>query len=215
LVVAGSGWHPGVVGIVAAKLVDRFGCPAAVLAGDGACYRGSVRAVPGFHAQRALAACSDLLERWGGHEGAAGLTVRKDQLEAFRAAFDAQARAALGATGAEGVRPLAVDAEVPLDAVDERVAEELGRLAPFGKGNPEPLLSARVATERTRIVGTDHLQLRLRAGRTSRDAIAFRLAARDPGQGAAVRVAFTPEIDEFRGQRRLRLRVRDLHPDAL
>jgi single-stranded-DNA-specific exonuclease len=213
LVVAGQSWHPGVVGIVAAKLVERYGRPAAVLAGDGRVYRGSVRSLGGFHAQRALARCSEHLERYGGHEGAAGLTVSAERLSGFRAAWEEAARQALPATpdGAAGSNPLLVDAEVALTDIDERVASEIERLAPFGKGNPEPILAARAHTERTRIVGEDHLQLVLRDGsQVRRDAIAFRLGSRDPGGGASVRVAFIPEIDEFRGQRRLRLRVRDL-----
>ena len=205
LLVAGETWHPGVVGIVAAKLVERYGRPAAVLAGDGAgAYRGSVRSVPGFHAQRTLLACQEHLVRHGGHEGAAGLTVQAERLEALRAAWETAAREALAA-GAPP-RRLSVDAEVGLDSVDERVATEIARLGPFGIGNPEPVLAAHGRTERTRVVGRDHLQLTLAGGR---EAIAFRMAERDPGGGANVRLAFVPEMDEWRGQRRLRLRIRD------
>jgi single-stranded-DNA-specific exonuclease len=205
LLVAGRDWHPGVVGIVAAKLVERYGRPAAVLAGDGkGAYRGSVRSVPGFHAQRTLVAVSDHLVRYGGHEGAAGLTVQAERLDALRDAWESAAREALA--GGAAPRQLAVDAEVGLDSIDERVATEIERLGPFGVGNPEPVLAAHVRTERTRVVGEHHLQLTLAGGR---QAIAFRMAGRDPGGGANVRLAFVPEIDEFRGQRRLRLRVRD------
>jgi single-stranded-DNA-specific exonuclease len=220
ILVVGARWHAGVLGIVAAKLVERYRRPAAVLGAHGGDpadqrYRGSVRAVPGFHAQRVLAECAHTLERFGGHEGAAGMTVAGDRLDELRSAWHAAAERALAAsdTARDGMR-LAVDAEIALDQVDERVAEELAGLGPFGSGNPEPILLTTAHTERTRVVGSDHLQLVLRAAAARREAIAFRLAERDPGEGRAVRVAFVPEIDHFRGQRRLRLRVRDLETSA-
>src|SRR5262249_29026954 len=181
LVVAGEGWHPGVVGIVAAKLVERFHRPVAVLAGCADGFRGSVRAVSGFHAQRSLLRCQEHLDKFGGHAGAAGLTVSADRLEAFRPG-GAQGPREMLQGGAAGVASrITVDAEVDLDDIDERVAEELARLGPFGMANPEPVLCARAQAERTRVVAKDHLQLVLRAERARRDAIAFRLAARDPG----------------------------------
>jgi single-stranded-DNA-specific exonuclease len=210
LLVAREGWHPGVVGIVAAKLSERYGLPAAVLAGENGIYRGSVRSVPGLHATHALASARAHLVRYGGHEGAAGLTVRAEELAGLRAAWEMAAKAARAQAGeASAPTTLQIDAAVDLAQIDERVAAELSRLGPFGRGNPEPVLAAHAETVRTRVVGTDHLQIVLKAQSTQRDAIAFRLAGRDPGAGRPLRVAFVPEIDEWRGRRRLRLRVRD------
>jgi single-stranded-DNA-specific exonuclease len=211
LVVAGDGWPHGVVGIVAAKLVDRYRLPAVAVALDGASGRGSARTPPGLHLYRALAACGSLLDRFGGHAAAAGLTVARDRLDAFREAFDAEARRARGEAPA-AAQP--AEAEVDLDDVDERLAEELSRLGPFGMGNPEPLLETVAYVERSRVVGDGHLQLSLRSGLLARDAIAFRLAARDPGAGARVRAQFIPEIDWYRGEKRLRLRVQSLEPES-
>ncbi len=215
LVVAGEGWAPGVVGIVAAKLVERFAVPAAVIALDGAQGRGSVRTVVGVDLYRALAVCAPHLVRWGGHAAAAGLTVATDELPRFSRAF-AGAVEEQRDERSPHAGALAVDAEVDLDQVDERLAEELARLGPFGVGNPEPLLTARgLAVARTRVVGERHLQITLRGRLRARDGIAFGLAGRDPGAGARVRVAFVPEVDVYRGERRVRLRVRDIAADEV
>ena len=211
-IAASDGWHHGVVGIVAAKLVERYGRPALVIAFDGEEGRGSGR-VPqgsGFNLYLALAACGEHLVRFGGHAAAAGLTVRADRLAAFTAAFEEAAARQLEALSARDPR-LAADAEVALDDVDERLVEELSRLGPFGMGNPEPLLVARdVAVERTRVVGERHLMLTLRQGRLVHDAIAFNFADRDPGAGSRVQAAFVPEVDVYKGNRRLRLRLRGM-----
>ena len=215
LVVAGAGWHAGVVGIVAAKLVDRFARPSLVVALDaaGAVGVGSARTVAGFHLQRAFVGCADLLVRYGGHAAAAGLTIEARHLDELRTRLSAAAVTAFG--GAAPAATLGVDAEIALDAIDELLAEEVGRLEPFGIGNPEPVLGARgITLERTRVVGENHLQVTLRDGLHARDGIGFWLAARDPGAGSRVRAAFIPELDTFRGVRRVRVRLRDLGPDA-
>jgi single-stranded-DNA-specific exonuclease len=213
LVTAGQGWHPGVVGIVAAKLVDHFARPAVVIALDGDLGRGSARTVAGFHLHQALRGAADLLVRYGGHAAAAGLTVEAGHLPELRARLSAAARASLG--DAPPAAALPVDAEIALDAVDELLAEELFRMEPFGIGNPEPVLAARgVTLERARVVGERHLQVTLRDGLHARDGIGFWFADRDPGTGARVRAAFVPEVDTFRGVKRVRVRLRDLSPDA-
>jgi len=215
IVAAGAGWHAGVVGIVAAKLVDRFARPSLVIALDGSAQLGvgSARTVAGFHLHRALTSCADLLVRYGGHAAAAGLTIEARHLGELRTRLSAAARVSFG--GDAPAATLGVDAEIALDAVDELLAEEVGRLEPFGVGNPEPVLGARgVTLERTRVVGENHLQVTLRDGLHARDGIGFWLAARDPGMGARVRAAFIPEVDTFRGVRRVRVRLRDLAVEA-
>jgi single-stranded-DNA-specific exonuclease len=211
IVVARAGWHHGVAGIVAAKLVDRHHVPAIVIAldetGQG---RGSVRTAGGVDVYRALAECKEHLVRFGGHAAAAGVTTAPDQVETFRRAFAAATARHLPA----GKPPLLVDATVELSDVDARLAQEVGALAPFGAGNPSPLLvtrGARVAS--TRRVGEDgaHLKLTLAGGHA---AIAFRMGDRDPGPGAEVDVAFFPGISEWNGERRLELRVHALRAPA-
>jgi single-stranded-DNA-specific exonuclease len=217
IVTAGAGWHAGVVGIVAAKLVDRFSRPALCIAldgdGDTALGRGSARTVGGFHLHQALRGSEDLLVRYGGHAAAAGLTIEARHLGALRTRLSAAARVTFG--DAPPSVALGVDAEIALDAIDELLAVEIGRMEPFGIGNAEPVLAARGMTlERARVVGERHLQVTLRDGLHARDGIGFWFADRDPGTGCRVRAAFVPEVDIFRGVRRVRVRLRDLSSEA-
>lgn len=135
LVLAGEGWHPGVVGIAASRLVDRRQRPAILLSLDGeGGARGSGRSVPGFDLLAALRECSEHLERFGGHRAAAGLELRAERIPAFRAAFCAVAARTIPAGGLRA--PERIDAVVGTDALDLEVAEQLRSLGPFGQGNP-------------------------------------------------------------------------------
>jgi single-stranded-DNA-specific exonuclease len=133
-VVAGADWHEGVIGIVASRLVERYGRPVVLIAGGERAWKGSGRAPGAFDLHGALAACSEHLERFGGHRAAAGLTIRPEAVDAFAAAFESHADAAL--TDAD-LRPrLRVDAIVPGAQLGLPLCEELALLAPFGLGNP-------------------------------------------------------------------------------
>jgi single-stranded-DNA-specific exonuclease len=207
LVVGGEGWHHGVVGIVAAKLVERFARPAIVIAFDGGVGRGSARTTAGVNLYDALVGCREHLVRFGGHAGAAGMTVSIDRLEPFRRAFVAEVSARI-----DGLAPSAApraDAVVQLGDLDLRGAEELDRLAPFGAANAQPLLAlAGVTAEATRLVGQGHLQLSLAQLGARADAIAFGMGDRDPGRGARIDLLANAELDTFRGERRARLKVK-------
>jgi len=209
LVVGAEGWHHGVVGIIAAKLVERYRRPAVVVGFKDGQGRGSARTVDGFNLYTALGACREHLTVFGGHAAAAGMSLTIDRLPAFRAAF---AAAAAGHFSAGREAPaVEVDAEAELHELDLPQAEELGRLAPFGAANAEPLLAIPGLLARaTRVVGGSHLQLTVSRGAAVGDAIAFGMADRDPGEGSAVDVIGTAEVDSYRGYRRTRLRVRHL-----
>lgn len=213
LVVGEEGWHPGVVGIVAAKLVDRYARPTIVVGFEGGRGRGSARTIPGFNLYQALAGAAGHLEVFGGHAAAAGLTVTRDNFDAFRDAFVALAQVWMreqpAATG------LDVDAVANLAELDLAGAEELSRLAPFGCANPEPVLVLpRVTAAASRVVGRHHLQLTLSQGGAVADAIGFGIADRAPAAGATLDVLACFEINEWRGQRQPRLRIKHLlNPD--
>jgi single-stranded-DNA-specific exonuclease len=206
IVVGAEGWHAGVVGIIAARLVDKFARPAIAIGfrdGDG---RGSARTIAGVNLFDALARCAGHLTRFGGHAAAAGMSLSIGSLDAFRDAFATEAARQLVAT--PSVSALAVDAEVTLRDLDLGFTEELARLAPFGVANREPLfVLSGVTTEATRVVGKDHLQLTLAHAGTTGEAIAFGLAGVDPGAGARVDLVATAELDNFRGVARTRLKV--------
>jgi single-stranded-DNA-specific exonuclease len=138
LVVAGEGWHPGVVGIVASRLVERWGRPCVVIGLDGEAGRGSGRSIPAYDLHAGLAASADHLRRFGGHRVAAGLEIDASELSAFRAALAGHAGEAL--SPADLIPVERIDAVVPGGALGLALAEELEALRPFGAGNPEPTL---------------------------------------------------------------------------
>jgi single-stranded-DNA-specific exonuclease len=197
------------VGIIAAKLVERYRRPAVVVGFKDGQGRGSARTIDGFNLYTALGACREHLTVFGGHAAAAGMSLTIDRLSAFRAVFAAAAAAHFSA-GREAPA-VEVDAEAELHELDLPQAEELERLAPFGAANAEPLLAIPGLVARaTRVVGSNHLQLTLSRGAAVGDAIAFGMADRDPGEGSVVDVIGIAEVDSYRGYRRTRLRVRHL-----
>lgn len=209
LVVGNDGWHHGVVGIVAAKLVDLYGRPAIVVGFHEGVGRGSARTTMGFNLYEALARTAEHLEVFGGHAAAAGLTVKHDSFGAFRSSFLNHSERWFS----DRPPPTAVevDAIVGLGDLDLRVAEELGRLGPFGNGNPDPLLAIPGVTAVTsRVVGTTHLQLTLKQGNAVVDAIGFGMSTKAPAEGSTLDVVGFFEINEFRGSRNPRLRVKHL-----
>jgi single-stranded-DNA-specific exonuclease len=169
-----EGWHEGVIGIVASRLVERFHRPVVLIARSGEGWKGSGRSISDFDLHAGLAACAEHLERFGGHRAAAGLTISEEQLENFAAAFGRHADEALADVD---LRPLTtVDAIVPAGALTLDLAQELDRLAPFGLGNPEPtLLVASIEATAASTVGEGkHLRFRVRQqGRDGGSAIAF------------------------------------------
>jgi single-stranded-DNA-specific exonuclease len=209
IVLGAEGWHPGVVGIVAARLVERFHQPAVVIGFEGALGRGSARTIPGVNLYEALAGCREHLVRFGGHAAAAGVTLAPGQLPAFRRAFAAEVRARR-APGA-GPPPVTVDGVLDLAELNLALAEELARLAPFGVANRQPVLAVTgVRTTGTRVVGQGHLQLSITCGGAHAEAIGFNMAAEDPGSGAELDLIGMADLDTFRGIRRARLRVKHL-----
>jgi single-stranded-DNA-specific exonuclease len=212
LVLFRDGWHPGVVGIVAARVVERFHRPAVLVGVADGVGKGSGRSIEGFHLHEALAACAGHLQRFGGHRHAAGVTVDPRALPAFREAFERHAAERLREE--DLVPRTRLEGFVEPDGLDERAAADLERLAPFGAGNPEPVFGVRVRPRRARRVGAEgaHLKLQL----AERDAIGFSLGGLLPLCEGPVEAAVTLGFDEWDGTRRLQLKVRDLRaaPDA-
>ena len=209
LVLGAEGWHQGVVGVVAAKLVEKYHTPVVIIGFDEGQGRGSARTLGGFDLYQALVECREYLSAFGGHPMAAGVSLSQEKLADFRAAFVAAARTHFAALPA--VETVEVDAVASLAELDMVQVEELDRLAPFGSANSEPLIAVPgVVARSTRVVGTSHLQLTLVHGAAVSEAIAFGMGDKDPGQGARLDVIGTAEVDEFRGQRKIRLRLRHL-----
>ena len=214
IVIAGEGWPAGVVGIVAAKLVDRYQRPAFVIGIDRetGIGRGSARTCAGVNLYEALATAAPLLDRFGGHAAAAGFTIKRDAVPALVEALGgAVVRLAEGSGPVTAGRE--VDAEVRLAEIDERLAQELAGLGPFGQDNPAPLLVTRGArvTQVRRVGDGSHLKLMVEDDQhVVRSAIGFGLGDRPVDLGARVDLAFVPTISTWQGRRSAELEVADL-----
>lgn len=218
IVLSSDGWHPGVIGIVASHLVERYYRPVIMIAVDQGIGKGSGRSIAGLHLVDTLGDCTDLLQRFGGHAMAAGLTIEAARIEEFAARF---VQAAGGRLAPEALIPtLSIDAEVPLGAVTESLARQLERLAPFGAGNPEPLLAVRgVRAVTTRVLGDGlHLKLGVTDGTAYGEAIGFHLG--DASEllaftQAVLDLACAVSVDRWDDQVRVQLVVRDLQTPGL
>jgi single-stranded-DNA-specific exonuclease len=207
MVLAGDSWHAGVVGIVASRVVERFGRPTFLVAFDGETGKGSGRSIPGFDLHAALMECGDLLDRFGGHRMAAGITIQRLRLAAFRERFADVARQRLDASdlGPRQRVDLVIDLADATDAL-ERLCRHL---EPCGMGNPSPVFGVRdVRVEGTRVVGNGHVKTVLTAPGARLEAIGFRWADRVPEMGShTVDVAFKLDRNEYRGQSTLQARL--------
>jgi single-stranded-DNA-specific exonuclease len=212
-----EGWHEGVIGIVASRLVERFHRPVVLVARSGERWKGSGRSISDFDLHAGLAACASHLASFGGHRAAAGLSIESERLEGFAEAFGEHADAALADVD---LRPTTtIDAIVPADALTLELAQELDRLAPFGLGNPEPtLLVASVEAAAASTVGEGkHLRFRVRQqGRDGGSAIAFGLGAQLDRLHDAARfdVAFRLKENRWNGTVAPQLVVRRLFEAA-
>ena len=225
LLVSNDGWHPGVVGIVAGRLKERFSRPAFVAGFEGGMGRGSARSIPGIDIGAMVRGARDagLIEAGGGHAMAAGFSLMADQLDPFReflqGAFANNLNGEVGAA-LDAVGELELDAVSSPAAATPYLLRELAAAGPFGAGNPEPLLGfADLTVAYADIVGGDHVKLRLVGGDGARlDAIAFRSAGTGLGEGLLksrgrkIHVAGRLRADDWNGQDRVQLQIEDAAP---
>ncbi len=212
IVLASDRWHPGVIGIACAKLVERFHRPSVLIAMDGGVGRGSVRSIPGIDVCEVLAGCADLLVQYGGHEMAAGLTIERDRIPELRERFARGVEERL--TPENSVPQLGIDCEIASESIDLELASELDRLGPFGYGNMRPVFLVRGTTPASppRTVGRGHLKLRLRRqGAPTLDCIGFDLAGRAAGGFPAGKIDLVGHVavNEWNGRRIPQLQILD------
>jgi single-stranded-DNA-specific exonuclease len=212
LVVAGEGWHRGVIGIVASKLVDAFHRPAIVISTDGDLAHGSCRSIPSFNMLAALESCGELMTKFGGHKQAAGLTIESANIRELRARVNDYADNRLGP---DDLRPrLWIDGTLAFRSINEQVVSELAMLAPFGAGNPCPIFrTSRVEiVDGPRRLKERHLKMAFKQdGRVLRG-VAWRASERESfvtEHRAAIDLAFSLEQDTWNGERYLQLSVAD------
>ena len=213
LVLALEGWHPGVIGIVASRLVERFYRPTVMISLDGGVGKGSARSIPGFDLYDALKQCSDLMIDFGGHRYAAGLSIAQENIPEFRRRFNEIAAAKL--TEDQLVPKLRIDAELDLDQIDGRFYTLLKLFGPFGPQNMRPVFVSRnlEVVGAPTVVGTNHLKFRVRQRSRVFEAIGFNLGDMiyriEPGR-KNLDLAYVIDENHYMGVTTLQLRVKDL-----
>jgi len=216
LVLSAEKWHAGVIGIVASRIVEEFYRPTALICVQNGVGKGSARSIPGFDLYEGLVGCSDLLLGFGGHKYAAGFTITEDNIPQFRERLSALVLERISPEGF--VRTLSVDGAVTLDELTPDLMEKIEQLGPFGQGNPEPRLGARdLSVVSSRIVGNNHLKLRLRQQNgVSLGAIAFKrghLHGKQVREGARLAAVFTPRLNAWNGTTTVELEIKDIKID--
>jgi single-stranded-DNA-specific exonuclease len=213
IVLHSEGWHQGVIGIVASRLVERFYLPTVLIAVDNNEGKGSGRSIPGFHLHDALKSCEDLLLRYGGHKYAAGMSIAPENIKKFQERFKAVAASKLQPT--DLIRKLQIDTELDLDDIDYDLVEILERFSPFGPENMKPVFLTRnlEVVGQASIVGRNHLRMRIRSGTKVFDVIGFGFgdfAEQLSINGVDFDMAYVIEKNIHNGITKIQLRVKDI-----
>ncbi len=204
-------WHRGVVGIVASRIVEEYGRPALILKVEGDLLRGSGRSIDGFDLYQALSDLSDLLKQFGGHDHAAGISLESKKIGEFCDRFEELARKRMDP---EDMTPkIEADTKLSLESINPQVLKEVEMLLPFGHKNPQPIFWAGpLKVISSRVVGKDHLKLRIREKGITFDCIAFRKAAFHPLEGKSVDILFNLGTNTWQGIESIQLVIVDLRP---
>lgn len=214
IVLARDGWHPGVIGIVASRIVEEFGRPTIMISSSATTCKGSGRSIPAFNLHAGLIECADLLEKFGGHKAAAGVTLDRSRLEAFTERFNEVARAALEPDDLLG--QIRVDLEMPLAEATDALQSLIRHFEPFGIGNPSPVFLSRGVRLKSppRTLKNDGLKLYLDTGGAVLEAIGWGFADRasEISTSGAIDVVYRIERDEYQGMSRLQARLLDFAP---
>lgn len=213
IILASEGWHQGVIGIVASRLVERFHLPTIMIAIDNGEGKGSARSIPGFHLCNALKECEDLLLRYGGHKYAAGLTIDPKNIEKFRIRMKEVSRRLL--TDDDLVAKLYIDSELELSQVNDRFLDVLETFAPFGPQNMRPVFLTRNCEilGQPYCVGKNHLKMKVRKGEAVFDVIGFGFGdwvRQLSGRGNLVDLVYVIEYNSFNDHTRIQLRLKDM-----
>lgn len=218
VVVAGEGWHQGVIGLAASRIAEKLYRPTIVLSVKDGVGHGSARSIPGFHLLESLDTCSDLFEQYGGHAAAAGMKIRIEKVDDLRVRLNEHARSTL--SDDQLVPELRVDALVTSQSLSLELVDDLSCFEPFGAGNPKPIFVTRdfVLREEPFVMKDRHLKLKL-IGTDNKtfEAVWWDGVERSKGQtltpNSRIELAYVPEANEWQGNRRLQLVVEDLRAD--
>ncbi len=209
IVLYSDNWHPGVIGIVASRLVERYYRPTILISFTDGKGKGSGRSIPGLNLLQCLNYCNNLLTNYGGHKHAAGITISKENILPFIDEFERYVD--LHLEGKDLCQRVNIDCKVKISDITEELCDELALLEPFGLGNPEPNLlleDARVIDRR--IVGNNHLMLKLTDGGHLIDAVGFGMGDAIGANTERIKIICYPEINKWNGTRKLRLKIKEL-----
>ena len=211
IVIGREGWHPGVIGIVASRLVERYNRPTVLVALDGDSGTGSARSIGGYHMYQGLQACASHLNTYGGHEMAAGLSLDRSQLSEFAKALENHARSTLSHDNL--VPKLLHDGIIQIEEINFEHLYELQKLSPFGVGNPEPqMIVESVFVKNLHHLKGGHLRFIVERGSFSTPAIAFGMQQRSDEFQGEIDLLVTPQINHYRGRQSIQLRIKDVRP---
>ena len=211
IVLASENWHPGVIGIVASRIADRYYRPTIIISLDGKFGKGSGRSIEHFHLFEYLLRCKDTLIGFGGHESACGLTIEKDKIDEFRDMINKEAHDTIE----ESIfsPKLDIDIDVPLNILKEDVINELESLAPYGEENPRPVLVSRnlVVKDGPRQIGKSGFKMWVTDDKITCEAVSFgRNSLEIPKPGSKVDLAYTPSLNNWQGLQSIQLELRDI-----
>ncbi len=214
IVLASNDWHPGVIGIVASRLVDMFFRPVFLFSIKDSIAKGSARSIPPLHLFESISECQELLLGFGGHRQAAGMRLSVDNLQAFREKMNSIVESSLKED--DMVPTLEIDAAIKLSDISFNLVNELDLLEPFGQSNREPVFGAKgIEILDRRVVGTNHLKMRLRQEKISLDTIGFSMADKFQNmESSSLDIAFVPNINEWNGNRNLQLNLKAFRPNS-
>ncbi len=216
IVLSKPGWHRGVLGIVASRIVEKYYRPAIVISTDNGVGTGSARSIDGFHLFEALQACSTTLENFGGHKRAAGLTLRTERIEEFKTIINEFAKTALSAQ--QLIPTLEIDAEIPVSLLDADLVEAMESLEPYGEGNPSPVFCSRRLKVKgpPAVMGKDTLKFLVTDGKATLSAVGFGMSKYREGVefNQSVDLVYSVSIDEWNNQSSVVLKLKDIKNSA-
>jgi single-stranded-DNA-specific exonuclease len=218
VVVAGEGWHRGVIGLAASRIAERLHRPTIVLSMENGYAHGSARSIANYHLLNALESCPELFEQFGGHAAAAGMKIKSENIDAVRDALNRYAESSLTE---DHLQPeLRIDARISPETLDLKLVEQLKMLEPFGAGNPKPvfLTSGLYVREDPFVMKDKHLKIWLDDRRGRRFEVVWwdgveRSAGRTLTPGSRIEIAYTAEANVWQGNSRLQLVVEDVRTD--
>lgn len=214
IVLAGEGWHQGVIGIVASRLVEKYHLPTVMISIKDGIGKGSARSIPGFHLCEALKECEHLLIKYGGHKYAAGLSIKEENIEEFRKKFVDVSNRTLNE---QDITPkMHIDLEIELSDITDDFVRDIEAFAPFGPANLRPVFLTRncEVVGRPFKVGNNHLRMKLRKGNAVFDLIGYGfgdMASRISSEGCLVDVAYVVEYNTYKNVTRIQVRLKDIH----